>query len=57
MLVGNMKNRRDVCYAKDAGYIEFNGYLVPSRLAARLPQPTKVVTVKIINIMLVILSS
>jgi hypothetical protein len=22
---GNMKNRRDICYAKDAGYIEFNG--------------------------------
>lgn len=22
---GNMKNRRDVCYAKDAGYIQFKG--------------------------------
>lgn len=22
---GNMKNRRDVCYAKDAGYIQFDG--------------------------------
>ena len=25
ILDGNMKNRRDVCYAKDAGYIEFTG--------------------------------
>ena len=22
---GNMKNRRDVCYAKDAGFIQFDG--------------------------------
>ena len=22
---GNMKNRRDVCYAKDAGFIQFEG--------------------------------
>ena len=25
MLDGNMKNRRDVCYAKDAGFIQFHG--------------------------------
>ena len=25
ILDGNIKNRRDVCYAKDAGYIEFSG--------------------------------
>ena len=25
VLDGNMKNRRDVCYAKDAGYLEFEG--------------------------------
>ena len=25
VLDGNMKNRRDVCYAKDAGFIEFDG--------------------------------
>ena len=25
MVDGNMKNRRDVCRAKDAGYIEFLG--------------------------------
>lgn len=25
ILDGNMKNRRDVCYAKDAGFIEFEG--------------------------------
>ena len=25
ILDGNMKNRRDVCYAKDAGYIQFHG--------------------------------
>ena len=24
-LDGNMKNRRDLCYAKDAGFIEFDG--------------------------------
>ena len=25
ILDGNMKNRRDVCYAKDAGFIQFDG--------------------------------
>ena len=25
VLDGNQKNRRDVCYAKDAGFIEFEG--------------------------------
>lgn len=25
VLDGNMKNHRDVCYAKDAGFIQFNG--------------------------------
>ena len=25
VLDGNMKNHRDVCYAKDAGFIEFEG--------------------------------
>ena len=25
VLDGNMKNRRDVCYAKDAGFIQFHG--------------------------------
>ena len=25
VLDGNMKNKRDVCYAKDAGFIEFDG--------------------------------
>ena len=25
ILDGNMKNRRDICYAKDAGFIEFEG--------------------------------
>ena len=25
VLDGNMKNRRDVCYAKDAGFIQFDG--------------------------------
>ena len=25
VLDGNMKNRRDVCYAKDAGFIQFEG--------------------------------
>lgn len=27
VLDGNMKNHRDVCMAKDAGYIEFDGIL------------------------------
>ncbi len=25
VLDGNMKNRRDVCFAKDAGHVEFEG--------------------------------
>ena len=25
ILDGNMKNRRDICFAKSAGYIEFDG--------------------------------
>ena len=25
VLDGNMKNRRDVCFAKDAGFVEFEG--------------------------------
>lgn len=25
VLDGNLKNRRDVCYAKDAGFIQFEG--------------------------------
>lgn len=25
VLDGNMKNRRDICYAKDAGFVQFPG--------------------------------
>lgn len=35
VLDGNMKNHRDVCYAKDAGFIQFSG--LPGVIKTRCP--------------------